>query len=188
MHEHAFIRRARGINGFTLINLMLSLAIASIAMTVGVPAFKSLSARGQQTAEINNFVRHLQLTRSHAVKTGINHVLCPSSDSADCLGSSQWNQGYILFEDRDSDGSRGPGEKLLRTYRSTSGIEIAMQSTSGRTQVTYRQDGFSVGSNLTLTFCDPDKGIAPKAVILSNTGRARVSTTRWDGTPLSCSP
>ena len=188
MHERASRRRIREILGFTLINLMTTLAVAGIALGIGVPALKNLSASAQQTAEINTFVRHLQLTRSYAVKTGQNHVLCPSADGIGCLGSSQWDQGYILFEDLDRDGTRGADEHLLRAYRSTSGIEIAMQSTSGRSQVTYRQDGFSVGSNLTLTFCDPEKGVSPKAVILSNTGRARVSTTRWDGSPLSCSP
>ena len=188
MHDHAMRPRAYGHRGFTLINLMLSLAIASLAMAIGVPAFKSLSARAEQTSEINSLARHLQLTRSYAIKTGTNHVLCPSSNGSDCLGSSQWDQGYILFEDTDRDGARGTGEKLLHAYRSNSGIAIDMRSTSGRTQVTYRQDGFSVGSNLTLTFCDPDQGIPPKAVILSNTGRTRVSTTRWDGTPLNCSP
>jgi type IV fimbrial biogenesis protein FimT len=188
MHDYAYRTRACGIRGFTLINLMLSLAIATIAMTIGVPAFKSLGARGQLTAEINSLVRHLHLTRSYAIKTGINHVLCPSADGVACLGSSQWDQGYILFQDGNRDGVRDPGEELMQTYRSTSGIAIGMQSTRGRIQVTYRQDGFSVGSNLTLTFCDPEKGIPPKAVILSNTGRTRVSTTRWDGSPLSCSP
>ena len=188
MHDHAFRPRTCGNRGFTLINLLLSLAIAGIAMAIGVPAFNSLSARAQQTSEINTLVRHLHLTRSFAIKTGVNHVLCPSNNGADCLGSSQWDQGYILFEDLDRDGDRDTEEKLIQTYRSTSGIAIDMQSTSGRTRVTYRQDGFSVGSNLTLTFCDPNLEIPPKAVILSNTGRTRVSMTRWDGSPLSCTP
>lgn len=188
MHDHADHARARGKNGFTLINLMLTLAIAGIAMTIGVPALNNLAARGQQTAEINSLVRHLHLTRSHAIKTGVNHVLCPSADGLACLGASQWDRGYILFQDKNKDGVRDPGEELLQAYRSTSEISIGMNSTSGRTQVTYRQDGFSVGSNLTLTFCDPERGIPPKAVILSNTGRTRVSKTRWDGSPLTCNP
>lgn len=188
MRQLAYRRRVCGIGGFTLINLMLTLAIASIAMTIGLPAFKSLGARGQQTAEINSLVRHLHLTRSHAIKTGINHVLCPSADGVSCLGTSRWDEGYILFRDHNRDALRDPGETLLQAYRSTSGIAIGMNSTSGRTQVTYRQDGFSVGSNLTLTFCDPENSIPPKAVILSNTGRTRVSTTRWDGSPLICNP
>jgi type IV fimbrial biogenesis protein FimT len=175
------------LSGFTLLNLLVTLAVAGIILTVGVPALKGLSARTQQTAEINNFVRHLHLTRSYAIKTGLNHVLCPSADGLVCLGSNRWDQGYILFEDLNRDGTRSPDEKLLHAHRSTKRFVIDMQSSSGRTQVTYRQDGFSVGSNLTLTFCDPRQVIAPKAVILSNTGCSRVSTTRWDGSPLNCS-
>jgi type IV fimbrial biogenesis protein FimT len=61
-----------------------------------------------------------------------------------------------------------------------------MRSTQGRKQIIYRADGRSAGSNLTLTFCDPGDKVPPRAVILSNSGRARISQTRWDGTPLSC--
>ncbi|MEJ2466261.1 MAG: GspH/FimT family protein [Candidatus Thiodiazotropha sp.] len=188
MQRIASYRYAAGERGFTLLELLTTLALAALLLTITVPALNSLSARNQQTAEINRFIRHLQLARSHAVKTGRDHVLCPSSNMTDCRGNAHWEQGYILFQDSDSDGNRSPSESLLQVSKPMGNIGIAMQSTSGRKAVIYRADGHSAGSNLTLTFCDPENDIAPKAVIVSNTGRARVSTTRWDGTPLNCPP
>lgn len=172
--------------GFTLLELLISVAIATLILAIGIPAFNSLSARSQQTAEINSLVRHLQLARSSAIKTGNHHVLCPSKDMLGCLGDTRWESGYILFEDRNQDAIRDPHETLVRVSRPTGNFDIAMQTTAGRKLVIYRADGRSAGSNLTLTFCDPGKSIQPKAVILSNSGRTRVSTTRWDGTPLTC--
>jgi type IV fimbrial biogenesis protein FimT len=188
MQRTACFRHAAGKRGFTLLELLISLALAAMLLTIGVPALNTLSARNQQTAEINRFVRHLQLARSHAVNAGRDHILCPSSNMQDCRGDSHWEQGYILFQDRDGDGNRSAGESLLQVSRPMRNIAIDMQSTTGRKAVIYRANGRCAGTNLTLTFCDPEHDIAPKAVIVSNTGRARVSTTRWDGTPLNCPP
>ena len=185
MHTRAHADRIHRGSGFTLLELLVALAVTAILLGVGLPAFNTLSANSRQTAEINRFVRHLQLARSYAVKTGRPHVLCPSVDQQWCLEETAWERGYILFEDLDDNGSRNHQEALLRINRPEhTGLE--MHSTHGRDHVTYRADGRSAGSNLTLTFCDPESDIPPKAIILSNSGRPRVSDTRWDGTPLDC--
>lgn len=186
MQRTAYLRLAATESGLTLIELMVTLALGVIVLGIGIPSFASLAAGNQQTAEINNFVRHLGLARSSAVKTGRDHVLCPSLDLSYCLDDTGWQQGFILFEDRDEDGLRDEDEKLVHVSRPTGKIGIDMLSTTGRTHITFRADGRSAGSNLTLTFCDPEDDVRPKAVILSNTGRARVSQTRPDGSPLSC--
>lgn len=188
MQRNANHPRPSQLHGLTLLELLITLALTMLILGIGIPAFNSLSARTQQTAEINRFIRHLQLARSTAIKTGRDHVLCPSSDMNLCREDTHWEQGYILFEDNNEDGLRDPYESLVRISHPTSEIGIDMQSTTGRKHVTYRSDGRSAGSNLTLTFCDPENHIPPKAVILSNTGRPRVATTHWDGTSLNCSP
>jgi type IV fimbrial biogenesis protein FimT len=173
-------------NGFTLIELLVTLALTLTLLSIGIPASQRLVAGSQQTAEINSFVRHLSLARSEAVKSGRNHVLCPSADLTHCSDGTAWHLGFILFEDDNENGTRDTDEALNHVNRPTSGIGIDMQSTEGRTYITFRADGRSAGSNLTLTFCDPTGAMPPKAVILSNSGRARISLTDPDGNPLSC--
>jgi type IV fimbrial biogenesis protein FimT len=172
--------------GLSLLELLITLVIATIALGIGLPAFTSLAARNQQTAEINRFVTHLQLARSCAVKTGQDHILCPSNDMSGCRDESRWDGGYILFKDSNQDGIRESHEPLLQVSRPMGKIGINMHSSTGRKSVIYRADGRSAGSNMTLTFCDPQQRIPPRAVILSNAGRPRIATTRWDGTPLTC--
>jgi len=173
-------------NGLTLIELLITLALASIILIVGIPSFQRFSAGNIQSAEINNLVRHINLARSEAVKSGHNHVLCPSRDLATCLDDTGWDRGFILFRDRNKNDIREEDEPLLRASRPTTEVDIVMQSTQGRKQIVFRPDGRSAGSNLTLTFCGPKWEIPPKAVILRNSGHARVSKTRWDGSPLDC--
>jgi type IV fimbrial biogenesis protein FimT len=172
--------------GLSLLELLITLVVTAIVLGIGLPAFTSLGARNQQIAEINNFLIHLQLARSCAVKTGHNYILCPSNDMISCREDTHWEDGYILFEDRNQDGLRDRYEDLVEVRRPTNEIGIDMLSTEGRKRVIYRADGHSDGSNLTLTFCDPEQHVPPKAVILSNAGRPRVASTHWDGTPLTC--
>ncbi|MGD8910802.1 MAG: GspH/FimT family pseudopilin [Chromatiales bacterium] len=172
--------------GISLVELLITLVITTIVLGIGLPAYISLGAHNQQTAEINRFITHLQLARSCAVKTGNNHILCPSNDMISCRENTHWEDGYILFEDNNQDGVRDKHESLVQISRPTRQIGIDMRSTEDRKRVIYRADGHSAGSNLTLTFCDPEQRIPPKAVILSNAGRPRVATIRWDGTPLTC--
>jgi type IV fimbrial biogenesis protein FimT len=186
MQRIAPVGRAVPKNGFSLIELLTTLAAGVIVLGIGIPSLNSLLAGNHQSSEINTFVRNLHLARSYAVKTGENHVLCPSNDSASCLVTTSWDQGFIMFQDDNRNGTRERDETLLQVNDPSGDFAINMSSTQGRKKIIYRSTGRSAGSNLTLTFCDPESGIAPKAVILSNTGRARVSKTRWDGTALTC--
>lgn len=172
--------------GLTLIELLITLTLASIILIVGIPAFQRFAAGNVQSAEINNLVRHINLARSEAVKSGRNHVICPSLDLGSCLDSAHWELGFIIFQDRNENGIREEDEPLLRANRPTTEVDIVMESTRRRKQIVFRPDGRSSGSNLTITFCDPENALPPRAVIVSNAGRARVAKTHWDGSPLDC--
>jgi type IV fimbrial biogenesis protein FimT len=187
MQRIAICGRAGPKHGFSLIELLTSLAIGIMLLALGVPSLQTLLAGNHQSTEINSFARHLMLARSSAIKTGEDHVLCPSRDEISCLDSTHWEAGFILFQDDDQSGTREPEEKLLKVSAPSGKFAIGMTSTQRRKKIIYRASGRSAGSNLTLTFCDPEKSVDPKALILSNTGRARISNTHWDGSPLSCS-
>jgi type IV fimbrial biogenesis protein FimT len=188
MQRNATRHQATRLRGLSLLELLVTLGMTGMVLLVGVPAIDTLHARTLQTAEINRFIRHLQLARSSAIKSGRDHVLCPSNDSLSCLESTRWEYGYILFEDGNEDEIRDRHESIIGVGQTSNRFGIAMRSTMGRKHIIYRADGRSAGSNLTLTFCDPENDIPPKAVILSNSGRPRVAATRWDGSPLTCGP
>lgn len=170
-----FDRRPRPA-GFTLVELIMVVAMAALVVTVAVPAFQQIIARNRQSTHANQVVASLALARSHAVFRNRQAVLCPSLDGGSCADSYRWDQGWIVFEDADRDRERDAGERLLRVVQTLTGGRIF--TSPGRRTITFRssgaQAGTSGGSNATFTLCANGKSPKPAAVVLSNTGRARI--------------
>ncbi len=173
--------------GFTLTELLITLSIATILIGVGIPSYRALVARNLQASEINSYVHLFHLARSLSITRETHHILCPSSDGESCSQSTDWSRGLILYEDTNRNETRDQNEQLQGVHRPMHESDIEIQSSQGRRLVIYHGDGHSSGYNLTLTFCDPDARIPPRAVVVNNMGRVRVSETRWNGDPLSCS-
>lgn len=183
--EHPILRAHARALGFTLPELAATLAVAGITLTLVVPSFAQLLADNRVTTQINDFVSHLALARSTAVKVGRRAALCPSADGVTCLGTSDWHQGWLLFVDENRNSEHEPAETVVRA---TPGPGNSITLTSGtRKRIVYEPDGSALGgSNGTYVVCDTGGLARPKAVILSNPGRPRVSTTKPDGSPLVC--
>jgi type IV fimbrial biogenesis protein FimT len=177
--------QARGL-GFTLIELIITLAIALILFSIVIPAFRSLTVKNLQTSEINIIVRHFHLARSLAITRETHHIVCPSRDGENCAHPTDWNHGHILFEDSNKNGSRDHNEPLEVVYKPLQGAGIGIETTKDDRYVVYHGDGYPSSYNLILKFCDTENRIPPKAVIVSNLGRVRVSETHWDGRPVIC--
>ena len=100
--------------GFTLIELMVTLSVAAILLTVGVPSFQEFIASNRLTSEINSFTAYLNLARSEAIKSGGRVTLCASSNGTSCATSGGWEQGYLIYRDTNGNGSMDTGEPVLR--------------------------------------------------------------------------
>lgn len=102
--------------GFTLIELIVSVAIAGILLAVGIPSLQSLSERGKLNAQLSTLVSSMKLARSEAVAKSSPVILCASGDGESCRGSdqSQWEKGWFIFLDRNQDGDfdKGTGNCL----------------------------------------------------------------------------
>jgi type IV fimbrial biogenesis protein FimT len=170
--------------GFTLLELMISLALALILITSVVPGLGAMVDRNRITARTNEFVTFLQLTRMEAIRSGVRAVLCPSLDGNTCRDSNQWHQGWILFRDSNRNGRRDTNEALVRQHGALSSVTI----TSGtyRRRLSYLSSGMSYGSNTTITVCPLHGTSAPLAIVLSNPGRPRIARQGPGGRPLSC--
>lgn len=184
MKSHVFESTGR-CPGFTLVELLTTLAIGGITLTLAVPAMGALVSQNARTSAINTLVSHIQLARSEAITRGQRTILCPSSNGSSCINSTQWDGGYILVADKNGNTQADTGEPVIRTFQGLNN-QIDIHSTAGRKLILFNWLGMSPGYNLTLSFCDQQQRINPKAVIVSNSGRPRVSDTQPDGSPISC--
>jgi len=83
--------------GFTLLELMIVVAIAGIVMAIGVPSFQSITTNNRIAANTNDLITALNLARSEAVKRSANVSVCKSADGATCTTSGDWDQGWIVY-------------------------------------------------------------------------------------------
>lgn len=169
-----------GKRGFTLIELMVALAVAAILLAVGVPAFQQMLRNNQAATHANEFMGGLNFARSEATKRGRRVVLCKSGDSASCATTGTWDQGWIVFVDSDSDATVDAGETILRVHGVLGGGDTLQGSTDVADYISYSPDGFTRVANSgtfqsgTLTFGLCNGNNQKNTILISNTGRARV--------------
>jgi type IV fimbrial biogenesis protein FimT len=162
--------------GFTLLELIVTLAVASIVLGVGVPALSTFTARMGANAAVGDISASLALGRIGAVSHGRVAVLCPSSDGTQCSGGSDWSSGWLVFVDSNGDGEPGTSEIARRIGALPAGL--ALRSSAGRGRLRFQPSGWASGTNVTLNLCS---GETPRArVILNNAGRVRVERDRAD--------
>jgi len=122
-------------HGFTLYELLITLLIVGVVLTVGVPNLREFNANGRITGTANDLHSSFQLARSEAARAKTNVTICASANSqaaaATCNGT--FDDGWIIFLDLDGDIQRaGAGENVLRRHPSvetTLNINVANNST-----------------------------------------------------------
>ena len=101
--------------GFTLIELMVVIAIASVLMKLAAPSFKQLLQSNTISSNVNNFLADMRYARSESVRRGGGVIMCrsdaPEAASPVCgsgsgPGTNGWVSGWIIFLDADNDLTR----------------------------------------------------------------------------------
>lgn len=131
------MRRRGSTAGFTLIELMVVVALAAIMMTLAVPSFQNMIANNRITSHTNELVMAINMARSEAVKRNVRVILCRSADPAastpSCGGSANdWTTGWLLFASGDANKTYQEGvDTLIRVGEAArTGIQIRTNGTS----------------------------------------------------------
>ena len=154
-------------NAFTLIELMITLAMVGILATVALPGMSNFIKNERLTTSINSLMSYLQYARSEAILRHSQIVVCASNDEATCSGG--WVNGWIVFSDDDQSGSVSGTEAILKIRQELKG-NVTLSSTGGTT-IIFDRRGFTPNSASSFAVCD-DRGLANmKSISISNTGR-----------------
>ena len=170
--------------GFTLPEALTTLSVVSILGLGVIPGINHMVLDNRLITATNEFIAHLHLTRSEAIKRGHKVIMCPSSDGETCSKSSEWQSGWMIFQELNHNNQPDPGERVIQSHEGVKGLTI--RSGVRRQRVKYSAMGHSYGSNTTFVFCDNRGNSMAQAIILSPTGRPRSSDTRPDNKPLKC--
>ncbi|PTN12083.1 GspH/FimT family pseudopilin [Nitrosomonas aestuarii] len=159
--------------GLTLIELLVTLSVASILLAVAAPGYRVFVQDSQLITQINHFSSAMMLAKNEAIIRNGPTSICPSTNGTGCTGGTVWSNGWIVFADADGDGIVGAGEEIIQVGSAlTGGNTLA----SNGARVTFSASGFSLGFNATFSLCDSRGVAASKVLVLSNQGRVRHET------------
>jgi type IV fimbrial biogenesis protein FimT len=122
----AKVQPAPAWRGFTLVEMMVTVAVLSILSVVAVPSLIAFSARNRLQSLSSDFVSSLVLARTEAARAGLPVLVLPATGG---VTGNEFAQGWNLYLDRNSNGSFDSGDTLIRTYAALPGT-LKMQGTS----------------------------------------------------------
>ena len=161
-------------SGFSLVELMISLVVAALLLTLAVPVYRHVLTENTAIAKINELVTFINYARNQAVYRHCIVTLCSSSDGKSCGG--KWKDGLIVFVDHEGDGRVVNEGEILRVYAAipaNSDLEW-----SGQRSLKYLQmdaSGTTRGQAGTFRFvADKSKPEKCSKIIISQTGRIRI--------------
>jgi len=148
--------------GFTFLELMITLTVASILSTLAFPSFVTMTKNNRLTTQANDFILALNLTRSEAVKRGTPTTITAIS------GGSNWTTGWTVAH--ATAGTLRIGDALQDS--------MVLTNDNGNSVITYTSSGTAAGNNGTagnFDLCDDRTGEIGRQISISTTGRVSVA-------------
>ena len=185
--------RPRKIRGMTLLELMITLAIAGLLAAIAVPSFIPFVENNRYVTQINELQTSLNLARSEAIKRNNNVSVCKRDRDAECHGhDNHWHHGWLVFVDNDADGVIDAGDEVLRIYDNLKAKNKLFFSIE---EVTYASNGLaSSGTGDSFALCEEKAVSGSKGLVIGPSGRPRLALDSdsngipedIDGTDLVC--
>ncbi|WP_105103211.1 GspH/FimT family pseudopilin [Microbulbifer pacificus] len=153
--------------GFTLIELIITLAILTIVLSLAAPGMSELVRRYQSEAKARELFDLLQLMRSRAYSERQKYSLCPSSDGVSC--GTDWSSGALLFADSNGDGEKNNGEVIEKIFSGAeAGGSLRWRAFNNRGYILFRPDGTTPAQSGNFSYCPPDGEAKNGWVIVMN--------------------
>ena len=130
--------------GFTLIELMVTLAVVGILVVVAVPAMVFMINSNRLAGTTGELTSSLQLARSEAVRRGASVTICGSTNGTDC-NSTDWSNWIVT----GADSTTGDVE-VIRDVSATGSVQLSGPATG----IVFRPSGL-IDAQQQLVVCVP---------------------------------
>ncbi len=169
--------------GFSLYELLMTLALVGVLLGLALPSFSGIVARSRIHAEINALFHAIHVARKESIMRHKVVSICPSHDGLSCTPGRDWSAGWLMFEnaDRDEPPRRDAGEALLQAHTVGQNVRVTANRLGFTLRATRKR-----ATNGTFVVCDIAGRVAPRALVVSYTGRPRVALRTTRGESYRC--
>jgi type IV fimbrial biogenesis protein FimT len=119
-----------------MVEMIMTVAVGAILLTVGIPSFRYITNSNRVAAEINGLLGDLQYARSEAIKEGVSVSVCVSSSGTACTGGVNWQSGWIVISSANN--------TVLRVQNQFSGNDTFVANNAVST-INFNRDGYANG-------------------------------------------
>ena len=173
--------------GFTLVELMMSIIVAGILVTLAIPSFTGVINANRLAGPANELLSGLQAARATAMSRNTRVVLCRSNDGATCsIAAGNW-PGWIAFVDWNADfAPDAAGDNLIASGTIASPATLQPSSNVASQRFVFRSDGMARNADNTLMnaavrICIPTSYPAENIRDVQLLAGGRTSVARSDG-------
>lgn len=172
--------------GVTLVELMVSMAVLAVLLTLAAPSLQQWMWSRQVNALADTLLDTLRLARTQAARAGVSVTVCPLAlpvvrpyTCADGARHHDWSVGWLVFFDRGLDGQVDAQDTVLRVEPAVARGRV--ESTTHRVSlqplgvVEFPHAGFSFQVSPDAPVGDARAGAVTRRVCVSKPGRARLT-------------
>jgi type IV fimbrial biogenesis protein FimT len=169
--------------GYSLFELVMTLGLVGLILTLGLPSFGNIAANNRLSTEVNAIFHAIHLARKESIVRRRVVSICPTLDGQACEPGTDWSAGWMTFVniDRDWPAVRDTNEPVLRWIQ----VDPTTRILANRRSFSLRSTDLRA-TNGTLIFCDRSGRATPRALVVSYTGRPRVAYKDRRGRPYKC--
>ena len=169
------------VKGVTLVELMVTIAVAAILLVIGAPSLNNLYQSIRADMAIRKIHQAVTYARGQAVTLGQNVTVCHLSEGS-C--TKDWQQGVTIFVDQDSDAIFDDIDMNLNhigAFNEKDTISINNDSNG----IVFQNDGKPNDARSIIYCTEHPEHVAPKKVVISNSGRVKVEEGESSDCPSS---
>jgi type IV fimbrial biogenesis protein FimT len=169
--------------GFSVVELMIALSVASILVTTAVPSYSAVVHKNRISAATTQLYVSLNTARSAAMKRRSAVRVCPSADGSSCRNDGDWSDGWLIFEDVNANNAADTAEiiQLVDDFDGEISIQVA---TAVSDFVQFQPTGAAIGSGGNsgeFRLCHLNSNAFSRVINVSASGRVNsVNRTQTD--------